>query len=39
MCSRRSPNDRRRGTNSFYHNNAMWPWKIDATGEVSNANA
>ncbi len=28
-----------RGTNSFYHNNAMWPWKIDATGEVSNANA
>lgn len=28
-----------RGTNSFYHNNAMWPWKVDATGEVSNANA
>ena len=28
-----------RGTNSFYHNNAMWPWKIDANGEVSNANA
>lgn len=28
-----------RGTNSFYHNNAMWPWRIETNGEVSNANA
>ncbi|KWV50012.1 sulfite dehydrogenase [Bradyrhizobium macuxiense] len=28
-----------RGVNSFYHNNAIWPWRIDANGEVSNAQA
>jgi sulfane dehydrogenase subunit SoxC len=28
-----------RGDNSFYHNNAVQPWRIAATGEVSNANA
>lgn len=28
-----------RGLNHFYHNNAMWPWRIDANGEVSNAQA
>ncbi len=28
-----------RGENSYYHNNAIQPWRIDATGEVSNANA
>src|SRR5216683_4519798 len=28
-----------RGDNSFYHNNAIWPWRIAADGEVSNANA
>lgn len=27
-----------RGLNSFYHNNAIMPWQIAATGEVSNAN-
>lgn len=27
-----------RGENSFYHNNAVQPWSIAATGEVSNAN-
>jgi len=26
-----------RGDNSFYHNNAIWPWQIGADGEVSNA--
>ncbi|MBR1219209.1 sulfite dehydrogenase [Bradyrhizobium sp. U87765 SZCCT0131] len=26
-----------RGTNSFYHNNAIWPWRIAANGEISNA--
>jgi sulfane dehydrogenase subunit SoxC len=26
-----------RGENYFYHNNAMWPWRIAADGEVSNA--
>jgi len=26
-----------RGDNSFYHNNAIWPWRISALGEVSNA--
>ena len=26
-----------RGTNSFYHNNAIWPWRIEASGEVGNA--
>jgi sulfane dehydrogenase subunit SoxC len=26
-----------RGTNSFYHNNAIWPWQIAENGEVSNA--
>jgi sulfane dehydrogenase subunit SoxC len=28
-----------RGENSFYHNNAIQPWRIDANGEVTNANA
>ena len=28
-----------RGVNSFYHNNAIQPWRIDAEGEVTNANA
>ena len=28
-----------RGDNYFYHNNAIWPWRIAADGEVSNANA
>jgi sulfane dehydrogenase subunit SoxC len=27
-----------RGENSFYHNNAIQPWRIDANGEVTNAN-
>jgi sulfane dehydrogenase subunit SoxC len=27
-----------RGDNSFYHNNAIWPWRIAADGEVTNAN-
>ena len=26
-----------RGENYFYHNNAIWPWRIAADGEVSNA--
>jgi sulfane dehydrogenase subunit SoxC len=26
-----------RGENYYYHNNAMWPWRIAADGEVSNA--
>ncbi|WP_027583596.1 sulfite dehydrogenase [Bradyrhizobium sp. Ai1a-2] len=26
-----------RGVNHFYHNNAIWPWRITANGEVSNA--
>jgi sulfane dehydrogenase subunit SoxC len=26
-----------RGDNSFYHNNAIWPWRIGADGEVVNA--
>jgi len=26
-----------RGENFFYHNNAIWPWRIAADGEVSNA--
>jgi len=26
-----------RGVNSFYHNNAVQPWKIAASGEVTNA--
>jgi sulfane dehydrogenase subunit SoxC len=26
-----------RGDNSVYHNNATWPWRIAADGEVSNA--
>jgi sulfane dehydrogenase subunit SoxC len=26
-----------RGENFFYHNNAIWPWRIAASGEVSNA--
>jgi sulfane dehydrogenase subunit SoxC len=29
----------RRGENSFYHNNAIQPWRIDAQGQVTNANA
>jgi len=28
-----------RGDNYFYHNNAIWPWRIAASGEVTNANA
>jgi sulfane dehydrogenase subunit SoxC len=28
-----------RGENSFYHNNAIQPWHIDAQGQVTNANA
>jgi len=28
-----------RGANHFYHNNAIWPWRISALGEVSNAQA
>jgi len=28
-----------RGVNSFYHNNAIQPWSVAATGEVSNANS
>jgi len=28
-----------RGVHSFYHNNAIQPWRIDAEGEVTNANA
>jgi sulfane dehydrogenase subunit SoxC len=27
-----------RGENSFYHNNAIQPWAIDAQGQVTNAN-
>lgn len=27
-----------RGVNSFYHNNAIQPWRIDVQGEVTNAN-
>jgi sulfane dehydrogenase subunit SoxC len=26
-----------RGENYFYHNNAMWPWRVAANGEVTNA--
>jgi len=26
-----------RGENSFYHNNAIWPWRIAGNGEISNA--
>jgi sulfane dehydrogenase subunit SoxC len=28
-----------RGDNYFYHNNAIWPWRIAAGGEVSHAHA
>src|SRR3982074_1210008 len=28
-----------RGENYFYHNNAIWPWRVAASGEVTNANA
>jgi sulfane dehydrogenase subunit SoxC len=28
-----------RGQNSFYHNNAIQPWRIDAQGQITNANA
>ncbi|MBR0751699.1 sulfite dehydrogenase [Bradyrhizobium jicamae] len=28
-----------RGANHFYHNNAIWPWRIDGSGEVSNGQA
>jgi sulfane dehydrogenase subunit SoxC len=28
-----------RGENSFYHNNAIWPWQIASNGEISNAQA
>jgi sulfane dehydrogenase subunit SoxC len=27
-----------RGENSFYHNNAIQPWRIDVLGQVTNAN-
>jgi sulfane dehydrogenase subunit SoxC len=26
-----------RGENYFYHNNAIWPWRVGADGEVTNA--
>lgn len=26
-----------RGENFFYHNNAIWPWRVAADGEVTNA--
>jgi sulfane dehydrogenase subunit SoxC len=29
----------KRGDNSFYHNNAVQPWRVAADGEVTNANA
>jgi sulfane dehydrogenase subunit SoxC len=28
-----------RGENYYYHNNAIWPWRISANGEVTNAYA
>src|SRR3954462_1618744 len=28
-----------RGENSFYHNNAIWPWRIVSNGEITNAQA
>jgi sulfane dehydrogenase subunit SoxC len=28
-----------RGENYYYHNNAIWPWRIAADGGVTNANA
>ena len=28
-----------RGENYYYHNNAIWPWRIAADGEVTNAYA
>src|SRR3954452_7777244 len=28
-----------RGENSFYHNNAIWPWRIASNGEITNAQA
>ena len=28
-----------RGDNYYYHNNAIWPWRIAADGEVTNAKA
>jgi sulfane dehydrogenase subunit SoxC len=28
-----------RGENSFYHNNAIQPWRIDVQGQITNANA
>jgi sulfane dehydrogenase subunit SoxC len=28
----------KRGDNSFYHNNAVQPWRVATSGEVSNAN-
>lgn len=28
-----------RGENSFYHNNAIQPWRVAANGEVTNANS
>src|SRR5450755_621215 len=28
-----------RGENYYYHNNAIWPWRIASDGEVTNANA
>jgi sulfane dehydrogenase subunit SoxC len=26
-----------RGENSFYHDNAIWPWRIGSNGEITNA--
>ncbi|MFB9269629.1 sulfite dehydrogenase [Bradyrhizobium erythrophlei] len=28
-----------RGPNHFYHNSAIWPWRIDGNGEVTNGQA
>jgi sulfane dehydrogenase subunit SoxC len=28
-----------RGKNSYYHNNAIWPWRIASDGEITNAQA
>ena len=28
-----------RGDGYVYHNNAIWPWRIAAGGEVTNANS
>jgi sulfane dehydrogenase subunit SoxC len=28
-----------RGDNYYYHNNAIWPWRVATDGEVTNAQA